>query len=505
MPLRFFPAAAIVLTTLISISLVTYSHALDPCGMVPPIYTGQSPIARKGLQETYVFHRNGVESFMIRPGYEGNIDNFGMLIPFPSPPSIRKVHDDIFEHVKNAIDPPEVVIDLNPIMLENNFAMDAAGAELQWSEEYDEDQVVVLRQEAVGMYEVAVLAAGSADALKKWMDENGYQFPDGMEPVAGEYIEEGWCFVAVKTKVSSRDSVEPTPGQQDVNPGLPEGSVFEGQVQGLAFRFPTEELVVPMRLSAFNVGDLRNVVYLLTDGAKRIRNIPEEYVRRQVSGRQLAENITRPVPLRILGGTIDDLDAGRLESLRNERDPEQYNGIAAQLFLSDIQASEMPRDNELILDIEASEKGMVLVNERLGLRGVEIDNLLTSAMQNRTVKDEASLNIMRGMTMTVVDGDFPREVLSAQNLTFADFVMAASLNTIENYDTKVNDSTGARQGRLYLGAIDSESNAAQVSVSSTSGPRQDGESNWPVAATAIFAFAFISICHRPAKQSVATK
>ena len=39
------------------------------------------------------------------------------------------------------------------------------------------DEVAVLKQEAVGMYEVAVLAAGSADSLNKWMTDNGYRYP----------------------------------------------------------------------------------------------------------------------------------------------------------------------------------------------------------------------------------------------------------------------------------------------------------------------------------------
>ncbi len=85
----------------------------DPCGMVPPIYTGnQSPISRIGLQKTYVFHKNGVETFVIRPGFSGKVDNFGMLIPFPTPPEMRKVPDNVFEQVANAVDPPEVVVDL---------------------------------------------------------------------------------------------------------------------------------------------------------------------------------------------------------------------------------------------------------------------------------------------------------------------------------------------------------------------------------------------------------
>ncbi len=78
---------------------------------------------------------------------------------------------------------------------------------------------------------------------------------------------------------------------------MPTGSVFDGNVQGLGFRFKTDELVVPMRLSAFNEGELRNVVYLLTRGGKKINFIPEEYVVRQVSGKELVDNLTNPLPL----------------------------------------------------------------------------------------------------------------------------------------------------------------------------------------------------------------
>ncbi len=83
--------------------------------MVPPIYTGPgSPIARIGLQQTYVFFDDGVESFVIRPGFEGKVDNFGMLIPFPTPPALRKVPDNVFDQIAAAVDPPEVVVDLLP-------------------------------------------------------------------------------------------------------------------------------------------------------------------------------------------------------------------------------------------------------------------------------------------------------------------------------------------------------------------------------------------------------
>ena len=163
----------------------------DPCGMVPPIYTGKgSPIARTGLQQTYVFFDKGVESFVIRPAFKGNVDNFGMLIPFPTAPALRKVPDNVFDQIAAAVDPPEVVVDLTP---QPEMMVFANGAVMNSVMEIEEglsirQQVRVVKQEAVGMYEVAVLEAGSAAALKKWMDKNKFIYPTGMDKVTEEYI-----------------------------------------------------------------------------------------------------------------------------------------------------------------------------------------------------------------------------------------------------------------------------------------------------------------------------
>ena len=109
---------------------------------------------------------------------------------------------------------------------------------------------MVLKKEAVGMYEVAVLATGSADALKKWLDDHGFRYPDGMDKPCNEYVEQGWCFVAVKTKVGTKDGADPKPGARNVDTQLPPDAGFDGDVQAMGFRFKSEELVVPMRLSA---------------------------------------------------------------------------------------------------------------------------------------------------------------------------------------------------------------------------------------------------------------
>lgn len=425
----------------------------DPCGMVPPIYTGNVPITRIGLQKTYVFYKDGVESFVIRPGFQGNVEEFGMLIPFPTPPEIRKVPDNTFQQIVNAVDPPEVVVDLRRRMMRmaRGAAMPAANAVAEKGLAV-RDQVVVLKEEAVGMYEVAVLEAGSAAALKKWMDKHEYQYPDGMDKVANEYIESGWCFVAVKSKVGKKKDVNPKPGQRQANTQLPTGSVFDGHVQGMGFRFKTDEFVVPMRLSAFNGGDMRNIVYILADSPRRIRAIPEEYVQRQIDGEQLIANMTNPLPLRIIGGDEKDIEQFRREQIDRDRRPGPKNGVAKDLFASDLLAVST---GELSLRHEEEEKDLLQVGEYFGLRGKEIDDENALALaKTRTEATDAGIDMLKGMTLSVIDGDFPREVVARQNLKFANYKMPAGRNKAESYDSKVFGPGGKKEGVLKLGWID---------------------------------------------------
>jgi hypothetical protein len=429
----------------------------DPCGMVPPIYTGEGPaITRIGLQKTYVFHNNGVETFVIRPGFSGKVDQFGMLIPFPSVPAIRKVSDDIFEHIANAIDPPEVVVNLEIELFDFE---DSAGAipgmdESKLMVDLQKDEVRVIKQEAVGMYEVAVLQAGSAGALKKWMATNGYQYPDGMEPVTEEYIAEKWCFVAVKTTVGVAAGVDPKPGQRDVDAEMHPGSSFDGFVQAMGFRFKSEELVVPMRLSTFNGGDSRNVVYIMTDGPKKIRHIPEEFVVRQITGADLLKNVTQPLPLRVIGGTEKDIPDFEKRELPARRNPVPHNGIAKNLFASDMLASST---GELALPEEELEKQLLQIGEYFGLRGAEIDSEHAQVLAEQAeITNQKSLREIKGMVLTVVDGDFPRDVLAAQNLKFAEFAMPAKRNVPRAYDAKRFGPGQAQRGTLIeTSALDS--------------------------------------------------
>ena len=72
--------------------------------------------------------------------------------------------------------------------------------------------------------------------------------------------------------------------------------------------------------------------------------------------------------------------------------------------------------------------------------------------REKAVKDAA--DDLKRMTMTVIDGDFPREVVGAQNLIFGEYRMPARRNSSEFYDAKDKKPAGKREGTLKLGAVD---------------------------------------------------
>jgi hypothetical protein len=440
---------------LLGLSLVLEGTAVsDPCGMVPPIYTGPGkPIERIGAQRTYVFYKDGAESIALRPGFRGKVDQFGMLIPFPTPPELRKLPDEVFPHLAAAIDPPipSIYVGPNiPRMSKSTGAVNSApgkgGAGLGYS------QVKVLRQEAVGMYEVAVLAAGSSQALKRWMDQHGYRYPDGMGKPVDDYVKAGWCFVAVKTKVGQKKGVNPRPGLRKVNSKLPTGSSFDGHVQAMGFRFRTKKLVVPMRLSAFNEGRLRNIVYVLADRPMRINDIASKYVVRQLPGPKVFRNLTKPLPFRLTGGTIKDARKWHKQQIKRRREPKQYNRFAAELFAADLWAVD---SGKLSLPYEESKKELLRIGERLNLRGNSIDKLNQATLARKVDRAvRKALGRIKQMTLSVIDGDFPRKVIAAKNLTFSRYRMDKKRNNASGYNARLMKPGPKKTwGILYEGPL----------------------------------------------------
>jgi hypothetical protein len=406
---------------------------------------GGTMLRRDGAQRTWVAFdetaHGGIQTMVLRPGFVGDVEEFGMLIPFPSPPAIRKVDENIFSHIEAAVDPPPMAVDVSYPMAggfggliglkgtsmgsgglsSRGTGVGAGGAAVEPALGYYE--VEVLREEAVGMYEVAVLQAGSPEALQRWMTANDFAWPEGMEEPVWAYVEARWCFVAIKARVGAGDAAVPFPGMRDADTARPEGSSFDGFVQAMGFRFETDEAVLPMRLSVHNpaVEPPRNVVYMLTDEAVAITDLSHDLVTRQVPGDELFAHLHDPLPLWFRAGGEADVHPSVFEQFAQMRAPGKYNGIARDLIASDLVAFE---NHEMELDFERSSTELLNISEALGLRGDAIDERMAQAVEAQ--KQEQLLNALdslRELTLTVLDGHFDVEVLARQNLRFEPFTM----------------------------------------------------------------------------------
>lgn len=402
----------------------------DPCGMVPPAWIpddpGQIAIQRTGVQTTYVFHKDGIESMVLRPGFTGSVDQFGMLIPFPSPPAIRKVGDDVHTQMGAAVDAPRMQVYVQDMRYELMSVRSSAMPAMELEDDsgsLKKDEVRVLNQEAVGMYEVAVLEAGSAGALGKWMSQNEFRYPDGMDLTIEDYVDEGWVFVAVKANVGAAEQLNPSPGLRGVNRRLPAGASFDGYVQAMGFRFKSEEPVVPMRLATFNGSDTHNLVYFLAEQPLKIRGLSSELVVRQVPGDEVRENLTELLPVDVHGGAIS---RSELAALAPQRNPDPFVLQARDVIASDLLAA---RTNTLSHAFEEDEKELLRISEALGMRGGDVDKLHHDAISKSTADaTEGSLRDLNAMTLTVLEGTLPIDHLREYNLTFVDWEMDPARN-----------------------------------------------------------------------------
>ena len=302
-----------------------------------------------------------------------------MLIPFPSPPELYKINDETFTQLERALSPPSIDVyqyDNEAMGLVDGSSLGASGGGLRGfignKGAPSPSESIRVREEALGMYQVAVIEAGSAKALKRWMREHQYKFPEGMEEVAQDYVEASWAFVAIKTKIGAKSNIEPAAGMREVDTSYPDGSSFDGYVQGMGFRFPSQEAVVPMRLSVFNGRDPHNIVYFFSDKQMRIDKVdqPDDYY--YLSGQTLYDNLMNPLPVIFQVGSKDNLNKTQKEQLQSFRDPDAITKEFRQFIQSDLMAL---RTSSLILESEQREKELLSISEAFDLRGEEINTL----------------------------------------------------------------------------------------------------------------------------------
>jgi hypothetical protein len=197
-------------------------------------------------QKAIICKQGNTETLILQVKYEGLAENFAWIVPLPARPEVTAI---------NAYDSPFGEISLYTQRRSRwgyRGRMDKRGGA-------EKGAVKVLEQKIVGVYEIAVLAAEDAGALTKWLNKNGYAFPEKRKDVLEHYTKKDWVYVAMRIdrKALKKDEVK---------------KLKTGELQPIRFTFKTEEIVYPLKISSINAGETKVLLYVLADEPMHVKN-----------------------------------------------------------------------------------------------------------------------------------------------------------------------------------------------------------------------------------------
>jgi hypothetical protein len=196
-----------------------------------------------------------VESFTVQPKFEGNADDFGMVIPTPSKPKLDEMPRDFFKELavfsilkKREFPRSKLLPVPRPRLVRfggNNLghALQAGGAPRVIPRS---PEVTVLEAGVVGNLDYKVIEAGRADDLFAWLKENRYSYA-GDEATLDYYVKKKWLFTVMKIDTMQMKR-------------RPDGS-FDGEVTPTRFQFASEQLVYPLKITQLSVKDKTEALF----------------------------------------------------------------------------------------------------------------------------------------------------------------------------------------------------------------------------------------------------
>jgi hypothetical protein len=197
------------------------------------------PVDQTGENILFVYNAETIEAH-IQIQYEGEAENFAWVIPVTAIPEIGVGSQALFNNLLASTAPQYGTLGvpgpcrgdgpglcggpLGDLTLQgglNEAAPNDGGAG-----ETDGDPDIAARGVA-GAFEYAVLEGGTVQGVVDWLTDNGYAQDDDAPPILGEYLDDGYLFVAVKLRSGA-----------DVN-----------EIQPLVLEYAGSEPCIPIKLT----------------------------------------------------------------------------------------------------------------------------------------------------------------------------------------------------------------------------------------------------------------
>lgn len=201
-----------------------------PEGYDSQVYREQAVLQWDGVRETVV----------VELGALSDAPTMGLIIPTPTPATAALADPAMFTEL-DVLTAPQPVVDRYRWWPDRDFGDSASAPEAGGV-----PPVQVLGEVRLGPLDVTTLAASDAEALRDWLDAQGFELPDTFAEALEPYIADGWSYVAARIAPEAEAS-------------------FDGTLDPIRLTFDSDELVYPMRLSAAATTAQRVRTFVLAD------------------------------------------------------------------------------------------------------------------------------------------------------------------------------------------------------------------------------------------------
>ena len=144
--------------------------------------------------------------------FQGDVSDFAMVVPAPEVLQREQIHvteNAIVDHL-DAYSAPRLVEYFDPdpcqpvVVMERMMTMGAAApmADASGTAGARALGVTIEAQYLVGEYDILILSAEQSDGLETWLNQNGYNLPQGASAVLGSYIAQGMKFFVAKVNLA---------------------------------------------------------------------------------------------------------------------------------------------------------------------------------------------------------------------------------------------------------------------------------------------------------------
>lgn len=187
-------------------------------------------------QKALIYMHDGKEDLVILPYYSGSAKNFVWVVPTPNKPNVEKSSVSLFTRLQK-----ETVVDnsgyVQPMMkLSSNLDIGTA-----------ERGIEIVEEKTIDVYSIVTLKADSETALSDWMKENEYSFPENLNYILGDYINDGWYFTISKIRPENLETAS-----QDL---------YDGTITPLRFSFDSDKVIYPMKLTKMALEQSNTALY----------------------------------------------------------------------------------------------------------------------------------------------------------------------------------------------------------------------------------------------------